>query len=134
MPAVGSVDVETLLVGWLQAQLGSGVVVRDELDNDLLAELPTVQVERVPAGDDDGFRLDRALIDVNVYTTTRAAAATLSAQIRGLLLTVLRGRTTGGGVVTSVATITAPGWRPYENTSLRRYGATYELYVHPVSS
>lgn len=133
MAAVGSVDVETLLIGWLQAQLGGGVVVRDELDNRLASELPTVQVERVPAGDDDGLRLDRALMDVNVYAATRSAAAALSAQIRGLLLTVLRGSTTGGGVVTSVSTITAPGWRPYENTVLRRYGATYELYVHPVS-
>ncbi|MFF7023056.1 hypothetical protein ACFY97_18885 [Streptomyces klenkii] len=133
MAAVGSVDVETLLVGWLQAQLGSGVVVRDELDNSLPAELPTVQVERMPAGGDDGFRLDRALIDVNVYASTRAAATSLSAQIRGLLLTVLRGSTAGGGVVTAVSTVAAPGWRPYENTALRRYGATYELYVHPVS-
>ncbi|MFI8942763.1 hypothetical protein [Streptomyces syringium] len=133
MGAVGSVDVETLVIGWLQAQLGSGVVVRDELDNDLISELPTVQVERVPAGDDDGLRLDRALMDVNVYAATRSEAATLSAQVRGLLLTVLRGSTAGGGVVTSVSTLSAPGWRPYENTGLRRYGATYELYVHPVS-
>ncbi|MGW3321147.1 phage tail termination protein [Streptomyces virginiae] len=133
MAAVGSVDVELLVIQWLQGLLGSGVVVRDELDNNLLAELPTVQVERIPAGGDDGFRLDWALIDVNVYAATRGDAVALSLQIRGLLLSQLPGSTTGGAVVGRVATVTAPGVRPYENTGLRRVGATYEIYSHPVS-
>ncbi|WP_438874618.1 phage tail termination protein [Streptomyces virginiae] len=133
MAAVGSVDVELLVIQWLQGQLGSGVVVRDELDNNLLNELPTVQVERIPAGGDDGFRLDWALVDVNVYAAARSEAVTLSLQIRGLLLSQLPGSTTGGAVVGRVATVTAPGVRPYENTGLRRVGATYEIYSHPVS-
>ncbi|MCX5176712.1 hypothetical protein [Streptomyces virginiae] len=126
-------DVELLVIQWLQGQLGSGVVVRDELDNNLLNELPTVQVERIPAGGDDGFRLDWALVDVNVYAAARSEAVTLSLQIRGLLLSQLPGSTTGGAVVGRVATVTAPGVRPYENTGLRRVGATYEIYSHPVS-
>ena len=133
MAAVGSVDVELLVIQWLQAQLGSGVVVRDELDNNLLDELPTVQVERIAAGDDDGFRLDRALVDVDVYAATRGGAITLATQIRGLVLGTLPGLTTGGAVVGRVRTLTAPGIRPYENTGLRRVGATYEIYSHPVS-
>jgi predicted exporter len=133
MAAVGSVDVELLVIQWLQAQLGAGVVVRDELDNNLLAELPTVQVERVAAGDDDGFRLDRAFVDIDVYAATRGAAIALSLQIRGLLLSTLPGSTTGGAVVGQVQTATAPGARPYENTGLRRIGATYQIYSHPVS-
>jgi hypothetical protein len=131
MAAVGSIDVELLVIQWLQAQLGSGVVVRDELDNNLLEELPTVQVQRLPAGDDDGFRLDRALVDVDVYAATRAAAIELSADIRGLLLTALPGSSTAGAVVGRVRTATAPGVRPYENTGLRRIGATYEIFSHP---
>jgi hypothetical protein len=131
--AVGSVDVELLVIQWLQGHLGSGVVVRDELDNNLLSELPTVQVERIPAGDDDGFRLDRAFVDIDVYAATRGAAIALSLQIRGLLLSQLPGSITGGAVVGRVATATAPGVRPYENTGLRRVGATYEIYSHPVS-
>ncbi|MFJ8016244.1 hypothetical protein [Streptomyces sp. NPDC096339] len=126
-------DVELLVIQWLQAQLGSGVVVRDELDSNLLSELPTVQVERVAAGDDDGFRIDRACIDIDVYTATRSASIALSLQIRGLLLTQLPGSTTGGAVVGRVQTVTAPGARPYENTGLRRVGATYQLYSHPAS-
>ena len=133
MAAVGSVDVELLVIQWLQAQLGGGVVVRDELDNNLLAELPTVQVERIPAGDDDGFRVDRALVDIDVYASTRGAAVAMAAQIRGLLLGSLPGSTTGGAVVGRVATVTAPGVRPYENIGLRRVGATFEIYSHPVS-
>lgn len=133
MVAVGSVDVELLVIQWLQAQLGSGVVVRDELDNNLLNELPTVQVERIPAGDDDGFRLDRALVDVDVYAATRGEAVAIATQIRGLLLGALAGTTTGGAVVGRVRTEAAPGVRPYENTGLRRVGATYEIYSHPVS-
>lgn len=133
MAAVGSVDVELLIIEWLQAQLGSGVVVRDELDNNLLNELPTVQVERLPAGDDDGFRLDRALVDIDVYAATRGAAVAMALQVRGLLLGSLPGSTTGGAVVGRVRTEAAPGVRPYENTGLRRVGATYEIHSHPVS-
>ncbi|MYV77794.1 hypothetical protein GT352_28255 [Streptomyces sp. SID1046] len=133
MAAVGSVDVELLVIQWLQARLGNGVVVRDELDNNLMNELPTVQVERIAAGDDDGFRVDRAFVDVDVYAATRGAAIALALQVRGLLLTELPGSTTGGAVVGRVQTIAAPGPRPYENTGLRRIGATYEIYSHPVS-
>lgn len=133
MSAVGSVDVELLVIQWLQAQLGTGVIVRDELDNNLLNELPTVQVERVAAGDDDGFRLDRALVDIDVYAASRGAAVALATQIRGLLLGLLPGATAGGAVVGRVSTLTAPGARPYENTGLRRVGATYQIYSHPVS-
>ncbi len=132
MAAVGSVDVELELIGWLQSRLGSGTVVRDELDNNLLDELPTVQIE-VVGGDDDGFRLDRALVDVNVYAATRAAAIALAAQVHGLLLTQLRGSKTTNAVFGMVSTVSRPAARPYENTSLRRVGATYSLHSHPVS-
>ncbi|MEV6548009.1 hypothetical protein AB0M57_04775 [Streptomyces sp. NPDC051597] len=133
MAAVGSVDVEVLLIGWLQSQLGSGVVVRDELDNNLMNELPTVSVERLPGGDDDGYRLDRALVDVDVYAATRGDAVRLAAAIRGLLLTQLAGSKTSSAVVGAIRTESAPGIRPYENTGLRRVGATYSIICHPVS-
>ncbi|MFD4921142.1 hypothetical protein ACFWNE_07460 [Streptomyces goshikiensis] len=133
MAPVGSVDIELLVIQWLQGQLGSGVIVRDELDNNLLDELPTVQVERLPAGEDDGFRLDRALVDIDAYAASRSAAIALAAQIRGLVLGTLPGSSTGGAVVSRVRTVAAPGARPYENPGLRRVGATYEIYSHPVS-
>lgn len=132
MTAVGAVDVEVLLIGWLTARLDLGVVVRDELDNDLAGELPTVHVQRV-AGDDDGLRLDRALVDVDVYAATRGDAYGLAATIRGLMLGQLRGSSTESAVVGLVRTVSAPASRPYENVGLRRVGATYEIYSHPVS-
>lgn len=132
MAAVGSVDVELLLIVCLQARLGSGVAVRDELDNNLLSELPTVQVEVITGGD-DGFRLDRALVDINVYAATRAEAIALAALVHGYLLTELSGTQTDTAVVTNVATIARPAARPYENTALRRVGGTYQIHSHPVS-
>lgn len=132
MAAVGDVDVEVELIGWTQARLGPDVVVRDELDNNLLGELPTVQIE-VVGGGDDGFRLDRPLVDVNVYAATRGAALDLARTVRGLYLTDLRGARTANAVVGLVRTMSRPAVRPYENTALRRVGATYQMHLHPVS-
>ncbi|WP_030319590.1 hypothetical protein [Streptomyces flavochromogenes] len=132
MAAVGSVDIEPELIGWTQSRLGTEVIVRDELDNKLADELPTVQIE-VVGGDDDGIRLDRALVDVNVYAATRAEAVALAAQIHGLFQTELRGSRTTNAVFGLVGTVSRPVARPYENTALRRVGATYQIYSHPVS-
>lgn len=131
MAAVGSVDIELALIQWLQVKTGPGVVVRDELDNNLLDELPTVQVQRVPAGADDGFRLDRAFVDVDIYDSTRGAAIALAATVRGWLLAELPGAITGDAVFGRVTTTSPPAVRPYENTALRRVGATYQIYSHP---
>jgi len=133
MAAVGSVDVELDLIGWLQAKFGDDALVRDEVDNNLLEELPTVQVQRLPAGGDDGYRLDRALVDIDVYAATRGAAIAMAALIRGWLLTELRGSTTSRAVYGLIRSSPPPAIRPYENPGLRRVGATYEIYCHPVS-
>lgn len=132
MGDVGSVDIEVELIAWLQDLAPDGTVVRDELDNDLLNELPTWQVQRV-GGDDDGIRLDRALVDIDVYDLTREAALAQAKLIRGWLLRHLRGSATAGAVFGRVGTVSAPVVRPYENISLRRVGATYEIFFHPVS-
>lgn len=132
MAAVGSVDVELELIVRTQAYMGSRAVVRDELDNNLLNELPTIQIE-VITGDDDGFRLDRALVDFNVYAATRAEAIALAAELHGWILSTLRGSTSATAVISRTGTISRPAIRPYENLSLRRVGGTYEVYSHPVS-
>lgn len=108
-------------------------VPTSELDNDLNAEVPVLQVQRV-GGDDDGFRLDRALVDIDVYAVGRSTAADLADEVRTFLLTQLRGSQSTTSVIGRVSTVSAPSWRPYENTALRRVGATYEIYLHPVSS
>ncbi|MEU0937574.1 hypothetical protein [Embleya sp. NPDC005971] len=124
-------DVEVLLIAWLVAARPDTVWAA-ELDNDLLADLPCGQVVRV-GGDDDGVRLDRALVDVDVYAATRAQAAGIAAWTRASLTRDLPGQVVAGAVLGRVSTVSAPGWRPYENTALRRIGATYEVFFHPAA-
>lgn len=133
MAAVGSVDVELDLIGWLQAKFGNDAVVCDETDNNLLNQLPTVQVQRLPAGGDDGHRLDRALVDIDVYAATRSEAIEIAAAIRGWLMTELAGSMTSRAVYGRITSSPPPAVRPYENIGLRRVGATYQIYSHPVS-
>jgi hypothetical protein len=130
MADVGSVDIEVELVAWLGAELSVRVVT--ELPATLADILPVLLVQRV-GGDDDTFRLDRALIDVDAYATTRAEAAGLAGSARSRLVAALRGTTTANAVFGRASTVQAPAWRPYENTNLRRIGATYEIFFHPVS-
>jgi hypothetical protein len=123
-------DVEAELVAWMT----TAIQVRHltDLPANLVDALPLNQLQRV-GGDDDGLRLDRALISVDSYAATRQAAWQLARETRYQLLFNLRGAKTVNAVFSRVATITAPAWRPYENTALRRVGATYEIYCHPVS-
>lgn len=108
-------------------------VVRDELDNSLANELPTIQIEQVPGGGDDGLRLARHLIDINVYAATRAEAIALANSVHAWVTGELRGSTSDTAVIGLTGPVALPAPRPYENTGLRRVGATYQIYVHPVS-
>ena len=89
-------------------------------------------MQRLAAGGDDGLRLDRALVDVDVYHSTRGEAFALAGLARGWLLTDLPGAVTSAAVFGRVSTVSPPAARPYENTALRRVGATYQIYCHPV--
>lgn len=123
-------DAEIELVAWLTAALD--VRHCTDLPANLMEELPLNQVQRV-GGDDDRFRLDRALVSLDSYGATREAASLLARQTRHQLVMVLPGVKTAAAVFGRVATVSAPAWRPYENPNLRRMGATYEIYFHPVS-
>lgn len=123
-------DIEIELVAWLGTQLTVRHVT--ELPANLADILPVNQLQRVGGGD-DGIRLDRALVDVDTYAATRDAASTLARQTRDELVVNLRGVMTDSAVFGRVSTVSAPSWRPYENTALRRMGATYEIFFHPVS-
>ena len=130
MADVGSGDVEAELVAWLTSRLDERTLT--DLPANLVDVLPVVQIQR-SGGGDDGIRLDRAFVDIDVYAASRQAASTLMSQTRSLLLTGLRGTVTTAAVFTSARTISAPSWRPYENPGLRRFGATFEIFCHPVS-
>ncbi|MCX5598456.1 hypothetical protein OOK29_09925 [Streptomyces phaeochromogenes] len=126
------VDIELELISRGTARFPDAVV-RDELDNNLLNELPTIQINQLPAGGDDGIRLARMLVDINVYAATRADAITLARQVHTWVTAELRGSHGATIVFARTGAITLPAERPYTNTELRRVGATYEIFCHPVS-
>lgn len=126
------VDIELELITRGTARFPEAVV-RDELDNNLLAELPTVQINQLPAGEDDGVRLARMLVDIDVYAVTRADAIVLARQVHDWVTRELRGSTSATTVIGRTGALALPAVRPYENTALRRVGATYVIYCHPVS-
>jgi hypothetical protein len=109
------------------------VVVRDELDNNLLNELPTIQIQQVPAGDDDGLLLGRMFVDINVYAATRADALALAREVHDWVTRELRGTSSDTTVIGRTGGLTLPAVRDYENTALRRAGATYVIFCHSVS-
>ncbi len=126
------VDIELELITRATARF-SDAVVRDELDNNLLNELPTIQINQIPGGDDDGIRLARMLVDIDVYAASRADAITLARDVHKWVTGELRGSSTDSLVIGRTGALTLPALRPYENTALRRVGATYVIFCHPVT-
>jgi hypothetical protein len=125
-------DIEAELIPRGQARFPDAVV-RDELDNNLLNELPTIQFEQIPAGSDDGVKLARMLVDMNVYAATRASAFTLAREVHDWITRELRGSVSATAVIGRTGCLALPAVRDYENTALRRVGGTYEIFCHPVS-
>jgi hypothetical protein len=126
------VDIELELITRATARFPDAVV-RDELDNNLASELPTIQIEQIPGGSDDGLKLSRAIVDINVYAQSRADAIALANQVHSWVTGELRGSTSATAAFGRTGSFALPAIRPYENTSLRRVGATYEIFCHPVS-
>lgn len=130
MTALADIELELITRGTARFP---AAVVRDELDNNLLNELPTIQIQQIPAGDDDGLRLARMLVDIDVYAATRAAAIALARDVHAWVTRELRGSSGTSLVIGRAGALTLPAPRDYENTALRRVGATYEIFCHPVS-
>lgn len=126
------IDIEAELIPRAQSRF-PGAVVRDELDNHLADELPTIQFEQIPAGEDDGVKLARMLVDMNVYAPTRAEAFTLARQVHDWITRDVRGSVSATAVIGRTGCLTLPAVRPYENVALRRVGGTYSIFCHPAS-
>jgi hypothetical protein len=126
------VDIELELIARATARFPAAVV-RDELDNNLLGELPTIQINQIPGGYDDGVKLARMIVDIDVYAATRADAIQLARDVHAWVTAELRGSSGPSIVFGRTGALTLPAPRDYENTGLRRVGATYELFCHPVS-
>lgn len=124
------IDVEAVLVTWLAGNLGVRCVT--ELPANLQDVLPVVRVVRV-GGTDRVPSLDRAVVDVDFYDADRPAAILLARRGHAALRFELPGSRVAGGVVSMVGTVSAPSWRPYDDTALRRFGGSYEITLHSQS-
>jgi hypothetical protein len=120
-------DIEQLLVEYLHGATTKRVLT--DLPSNLDQILPVVRVTRISGADDD-YKLDRPIVDVDVYAADRAGAFSLARQVQALLRFELPTSPRPGGVVTAVSTIVGPRWLPDTNTNLRRVQATYEFFVH----
>ncbi|MFJ9671315.1 hypothetical protein ACIRP5_11075 [Streptomyces sp. NPDC101221] len=126
------VDIEGELIPRAQARWPDAVV-RDELDNNLLNELPTIQITQIPGGDLAASWLAQMLVDIDVYAPTRQAAFDLAREVVAWVERDLRGSSTSTLTIGRAGVVTLPAIRPYENTALRRVGGTFEIFCHPVS-
>lgn len=120
-------DIEQLLVAYLDEVLDERTLT--DLPADLDQILPVVRLTRVSGADDD-YKLDRPIVDVDVYAKDRAGAFGLARRVQALLRFELPTVICPGGVVTAVSTIVGPRWLPDANTNLRRVQATYEVVAH----
>jgi len=118
------INADKLVLAWLTGEFPSARVAT-EAPAAITGEV--IRVLRI--GGANRFVLDRAVVDVDCWALTRNGATDLAEAVRDSMCFRLPGTVTAAGVVTAVATISAPIWRPWENTSVRRFGATYQLFI-----
>lgn len=119
---------ELLLIGWLPGQVTARVAT--DVPSDLADEVPFVQVARIGGPDDDNdYTLDKPTVSVDCFAADRPSASTLGLQVHKALRKALPGVTTGGAVVTAVLTVSGMAWRPWDDVTVRRFGATYQLFL-----
>lgn len=121
-------DVEAELVGWLTTHLPA-ITFSTETDAELQDQLPACRLYRIGGADSD-YRLDHPLIDCDTFAANREAAHDAAHDVHDCLRFSLAGQIAGGMVVGQVRTIQGPRWTPYDNTTVRRFVATYQLTTH----
>jgi hypothetical protein len=123
-------DVDAMLVAWLPTV---GIVAGRFTDDDVLPsnlayDLPVVQVVTY-GGTEPTLTIDESYVDVDVYAASRSQAKALAEQIRAAIMTRLI-CTVGGVPVAKRRLVQRPSLRPYDNTAIRRIGATYAITCH----
>lgn len=123
-------NVEALLIPWLTSTLDVRFVT--DVPADLTADgaLPLGRLLRVGGpSDDDSPRFDLPTVSVDCFAATRAAAFDFAQDLDDAIRVTLPGLTLDGATVTRTQTVSGPSWRPYDNATVRRVGATYRLFV-----
>lgn len=121
-------DAEQFLLGFLEDQRPD-VRGCTELPATLTAALPLWQVDRI-GGSDVEPGIDQATLDLEAFAASRPAAKILAEDARELIRFKLPGYSNQFGTALRVETISGPSWRPYDNTNVRRVGATYRITIH----
>jgi hypothetical protein len=119
--------VEQLLAAWLGAQLSVGFYT--ELPANIASSVPLIQVVDI-GGTETVRTFDEVLLDVETFAIGRAASRDLSAKARHALRYVLPGQRLGTGVAALCDVVTSPRWLPWDQTDVRRFGATYRVVIH----
>lgn len=119
------IDIEEFLVTYLQPVSPGNIRV----DMGTQPVLPFVMLARVAGGDD---RItDRPIVDIHVFHSTRALASTAAAQMhsmmRALNSKVAVTISTGTKTIDRVLTLHGPSYLKYEDETLKRYVARYEV-------
>ena len=125
-------DVEAMLIPWFAAVLSVRAVTW--LPADLASVLPIIQVARIGGGSDDNLpTFDFPTVSIDCFGADRAGGFALAASVDAAIRTTLPGTLhtvdAVSAVVTKTQTVTGPSWRPYDDPSVRRFGATYRLLI-----
>lgn len=119
-------DVELLLIGWQQPQFPAARWCT-ELPADITET--TVHVTRISGASRD-VRVDRPIVDVDVYAMDHATSVRVAAAIEANFRAARNVVVPDAGVLLSVTTVNGPRWLPEPNPDLRRRSATYQFHVH----
>ena len=120
--------VDPLLIGWASTHFG----VRFALNtpDDLADVVPLVQLQTIGGPSNDDFSgVIAATVSVDCFGADFNAASTLAWRVDDGFRTALPGASINGVTVGRVRTLTIPGRRPWDDVAVRRYGATYQIWL-----
>ena len=121
--------VEALLIPAAASALSTRFVT--DLPSTLSSDVPLCRLWHIGGGSDDNdWRFRNPTITVDSFAKDRAGAAALAERVEVWFRSVLPGQILAdGSVVTKVQTLTAASWRPWDDTTVRRFSATYVLHL-----
>lgn len=127
-------DVEALTIGYLLADVDVTALADDRIEPELPVSFPDgarVRILRVGGAPVDAGteRLDRPLLQIETYGTTKAEAWDLTAVVL-MALQRMADAAHAGAVVTACDRVTGPRWAPDPSTDTPRYLTDVAVYVH----
>lgn len=126
MPA----DIEQMLIAWLPQEFPgvracTETPAGDEFTTAAAGGL--IRVVRVGGGRQQSLHQPRVVLDF--FKPSRPAAKAFAMDVAEALFWRLPGTSVAGGGVSHVVEVSGPSWAPWDNTSVRRFTATYQLFL-----